>query len=382
MTTVLVACDKFKGSATAAEVARALGDGLRSVPGQEDVEVLSVPVADGGDGTAAAAISTYFERHTSRVTGPYGDPVMAEWAFDPESGTAVVEVAAACGLALADPEALASGELDAARAGTRGVGQLVRAALDAGARRLVLGLGGSATTDGGAGLVAELGARLTDARGKEIGPGARGLAALAHADLSGLDPRLAATEIVVASDVTNPLCGPDGAAAVYGPQKGLSPQEVEEADAALARYADLVEQSLGVAPGAAAEAEGAGAAGGLGFATVAVLGGAFRPGADVVLDMVGFDEALERADLVVTGEGKLDAQTLFGKAPAVVLERARRRGLPVVAVCGACDLTEDEAAGAGFERVLALTDLEPDVRACVERPLPLLERLGRRLLET
>ncbi|MDX3359606.1 glycerate kinase [Streptomyces sp. ME02-6978.2a] len=366
---VLVAADKFKGSLTAAEVAERVTTGLRRVV--PDLEVESLPVADGGDGTVAAAVAAGFARREVPVAGPLGGEVAAAFAL--RGGTAVVEMAEASGL-----QRLPGGVPAPLTASTHGTGELLRAALDAGARTLVLGVGGSASTDGGAGMLTALGARLLDAGGAPVPPGGGGLAALASADLSGLDPRLAEAELVLAADVDNPLTGPKGAAAVYGPQKGASPQDVRALDAALARFAGVLEASLGARAAECAATPGAGAAGGLGHAAL-LLGARFRPGIEVMLDVLGFAPALERASLVITGEGSLDAQTLHGKAPAGVAAAARAAGRQVVAVCGRLALSPGELAAAGVSRAYALTDLEPDVVRCLAEAGPLLERLAERL---
>ncbi|GHG47031.1 glycerate kinase [Streptomyces griseocarneus] len=361
---VLVAPDKFKGSLTALEVARHVSAGLRRVV--PDAAVTALPVADGGDGTVAAALAAGFERRAARVTGPVGEPVDAAYALRAADGTAVVEMAEASGLRL-----LPGGALAPLTATTYGTGELLRAALDAGARTIVLGVGGSATTDGGAGMLAALGARLLDAEGHPLAPGGGALTALHSADLSTLDARLARTSLVLASDVDNPLTGRRGAAAVYGPQKGASPGDVTVLDAALAHYARVLDG------GRLAGAPGAGAAGGLGYGALAGLGAAFRPGIEVMLEVLGFEAALRDAGLVITGEGSLDEQTLHGKAPVGVARAAS--GTPVVAVCGRLALDAPALAGAGIERAYALTDLEPDVARCVAAAGPLLELTAERI---
>jgi glycerate kinase len=361
---VLIAADKFKGSLTAVEVAARVEAGLRTVVPALTVE--SLPVADGGDGTVDAAVAAGFERRTVRVTGPLGEPVEAAYAL--REDTAVVEMAEASGLRHLPPGVFAP-----LAATTYGTGELLRAALDAGARTIVLGVGGSATTDGGAGMLSALGARLLDGDGAPIAPGGGPLATLATADLSGLDPRLIETEIVLASDVDNPLLGPKGAAAVYGPQKGASPGDVAALDAALMRYAEVLGAS------AEAEAPGAGAAGGVGFGALVGLGAAFRPGIEVLLDVLGFADALARADLVITGEGSLDEQTLHGKAPVGVAHAARARGLDVVAVCGRLSLPPAALGSAGILRVYALTEIEPDAARCMSEAGPLLEQVAASL---
>ncbi|KNB53549.1 glycerate kinase [Streptomyces caatingaensis] len=360
---VLIAADKFKGSLTAVEVAAHLTAGLRrAAPG---VRVTALPVADGGDGTVDAAVAAGFERRTARVTGPLGEPVTAAWAL--RGGTAVVEMAEASGLRRLPP-----GRFAPLTATSFGTGELLRAALDTGVRTVVLGVGGSATTDAGAGMLVALGARLLDAAGRPLAPGGAALAALDRADLSALDPRLATTDVVLASDVDNPLTGPAGAASVYGPQKGASPADVAALDAALSHAARI----LGPAE---ASAPGAGAAGGVGYAALVGLGAAFRPGIEVLLEALGFDAALERADLVITGEGSLDAQTLRGKAVAGVAAAAAARGVPVTAVCGRLALPPADLRALGVSRAYALTDLQPDVTRCITEAGPLLERLAAAL---
>jgi glycerate kinase len=292
-------------------------------------------------------------------------------AFALRDGTAVVEMAEASGL-----QHLAEGKPAPLTATTYGSGELLSAALDAGARNIVFGVGGSATTDGGAGMLAALGARFLDAGGEPVGPGGGGLRDLATADLSGLDPRLAATDIVLASDVDNPLTGPKGAAAVYGPQKGASPEDVAALDAALAHYAEVLGTTLGARAGELALSPGAGAAGGIGYGALVGLGAGFRPGIEVMLDVLGFDAALSRATLVITGEGSLDQQTLHGKAPAGVAAAARARNVEVIAVCGRLALPPEALGKAGIRRAYALTDLEPDPARCMAEAGPLLERLA------
>ncbi|WP_185994007.1 glycerate kinase [Streptomyces benahoarensis] len=368
---VLIAADKFKGSLTAVEVAAHVTAGLRrAVPG---LDVTAVPVADGGDGTVAAALAAGFTRHEARVTGPTGTPVTATFALRGD-GTAVVEMAEASGL-----QHLPPGVFAPLTATTYGTGELLRAALDAGATSIVFGVGGSATTDGGAGMLAALGARLLDADGAPVGPGGGALRSLATADLSGLDPRLATTDLVLAGDVDNPLTGPKGAPAVYGPQKGASEADVAELDTALAHYAAVLERTLGARAADCALAPGAGAAGGIGYGALVGLGATFRPGIDVMLEVLGFAPALAGATFVITGEGSLDEQTLHGKAPAGVAAAARAAGLDVAAVCGRLRLAPEALAAAGIRRAYPLTDLESDPERCMAQAGPLLERAAEQL---
>ncbi|MGV9453574.1 glycerate kinase [Streptomyces sp. NPDC003635] len=368
---VLIAADKFKGSLTAVQVAERVTAGLRRVV--PDVEAEALPVADGGDGTVDAAVAAGFERREVRVAGPLGDEVTAAFAL--RGDTAVVEMAEASGL-----QRLPAGVFAPLTASTYGSGELLRAALDAGARTIVFGVGGSATTDGGAGMLSALGARFLDADGEPVPPGGGGLAELASADLSDLDPRLSSVELVLASDVDNPLTGPKGAPAVYGPQKGASPDDVATLDAALAHFAEVLEETVGSRAADYAASPGAGAAGGIGYGAL-LLGARFRAGIEVMLDVLGFAPALERADLVITGEGSLDEQTLHGKAPAGVAAAARAAGKEVVAVCGRLALPPQALGRAGIRRAYPLTEIEPDVAKCIADAGPILERSAARIAE-
>lgn len=366
---VLIAADKFKGSLTAVEVAERVTAGLRRVvPG---VEVEALPVADGGDGTVAAAVAAGFERHERQVAGPLGQAVTAAFAL--RGDTAVVEMAEASGL-----QRLPSGVFAPLTASTYGSGELLRAALDAGARTIVFGVGGSATTDGGAGMLSALGARFLDEDGEPVPPGGGGLADLARADLSGLDPRLSSVDLILASDVDNPLTGPKGAPAVYGPQKGASPDDVETLEAALGNFAKVLEAEVGPRAVEYAGSPGAGAAGGIGYGAL-LLGARFRAGIEVMLDVLGFAPALERVSLVITGEGSLDEQTLHGKAPAGVAAAARAAGKEVVAVCGRLALPPAALGRAGIRRAYPLTAVEPDVVKCIADAGPILERVAEQI---
>jgi glycerate kinase len=297
-------------------------------------------------------------------------------AFALRGDTAVVEMAEASGL-----QRLPAGVFAPLTASTYGSGEVLRAALDAGARTVVFGVGGSATTDGGAGMLSALGARFLDADGEPVPPGGGGLAALARTDLSGLDPRLSSVELVLASDVDNPLTGPKGAPAVYGPQKGATPEDVATLDAALAHFAKVLETEAGPRAAEYAAAPGAGAAGGIGYGAL-LLGARFRAGIEVMLDVLGFAPALARASLVITGEGSLDEQTLHGKAPAGVAAAARSAGKPVVAVCGRLALEPAALERAGISRAYPLTSVEPDVAKCIADAGPILEQVAASIAET
>jgi glycerate 2-kinase len=377
---VVVASDKFKGSLPASDVTAWVASGL-ALAGFGG-EVVAAPVADGGDGTVDAAVSAGYDRVDIEVGGPVGAAVTASFAL--LDGTAVIEAAQACGLTLLPP-----GELAPLTATSRGVGELILAAERMGAKRIVLGVGGVATTDGGAGLVQALGARLADAAGRELPPGGAALGRLASLDLSALRD-LPGVEFWLASDVDNPLLGESGAAAVYGPQKGASDDDVRVLEAGLARWADLAEAAVAIGPagvgagplpGRVAEQPGAGAAGGLGFAALLFLGARMRPGIELLLELASFGEWLDGARLVITGEGSLDAQTLRGKAPVGVARAAAAHTppVPVVAVAGRCTLSPDELRAAGISAAYAVSDIEPDPVLRMANAGPLVERLAERI---
>jgi glycerate kinase len=322
---IVIAPDSYKESLSALEVARAIEAGFRAVFPQ--AECVLVPVADGGEGTVDAMVAaTRGRRETLAVSGPLGERVEAFYGLTGDGETAVIEMAAASGLMLVPPA-----RRNPLRTSSRGTGELIRAALDAGARRFILGIGGSATNDGGAGMVQALGARLLDAAGEELDGSGGDLARLERIDVSGLDRRLAECRIEVACDVDNPLTGPRGASAVFGPQKGASAEMVRTLDDNLARFARIVERDLGVA---VADVPGAGAAGGMGAAMMAFFGATLKPGIEIVTAAVDLDGQVRDADLVITGEGRIDAQTIHGKTPIGVARVARRHGKPVIGIAG------------------------------------------------
>jgi glycerate 2-kinase len=363
---ILVAPDKFKGSLTATAVASAVRRGLLlTLP---ELEVTCLPIADGGDGTLDVAVAAGHERVSVTAQGPTGAPV--ETGYARRGSTAVVELADVSGLAR-----LPHGELRPMDATSRGTGEVVAAAIEAGCHTIVLGVGGSASTDGGAGMLQSLGARLLDADGHSIGPGGTVLQTLATVDLAQLRQRLDGVELVVASDVDNPLTGPHGAAAVYGPQKGAGPDQVELLERCLTHWADLAEEATGRK---ARDVPGAGAAGGVGFGAL-VAGATIRSGAALVLELVGLADQLTDVDAVVIGEGSLDSQTLRGKGPAGVARAARDAGARVLAVCGRNLLTPDRVEQAGIQRVYALSDLEPDPQRSMTNAEALLETVGAQI---
>ena len=326
MITVVIAPDSFKGSIPAEAAATAIATGLRRV--WPDADLRLRPMADGGEGTLDAVLSRGGTRRTARVAGASGAPLDAGFGLIDNDATAVIEIAQVVGLTDA-----AVAAVPVERRSTRGLGELVRLLLDAGVRNYLVGLGGSSTNDGGAGLLAALGLKLADAKGRDVDPTPAGLAALAEVDASVLDSRLAHAHITIMSDVDNPLCGERGATAIFGAQKGVRAEAAAELDARLARFAALTERAVGRS---AKDRPGAGAAGGLGFA-LQLLGGRLRSGAEVIADLLGLDTALEGADWLITGEGRSDRQTLLGKAPFIAARRAAAKGVPATLVSGAVD---------------------------------------------
>jgi glycerate kinase len=322
---ILIAPQSLKGSLTAAEAGSAIAQGVRAIYPKAEIEV--VPVADGGEGTVQALVDTSNGKIIQKiVTGPLGEPVLAFFGLMGDGSTAVIEMAACAGLPLVPLE-----KRDPRITTTYGVGELILAALDYGSQHFIIGIGGSATNDGGAGMAQALGATLLNAQGTEITHGGAALATLTHISTSSMDTRLQKCTVEVACDVTNPLCGPTGASAVYGPQKGATPEMVEELDMALAHYAQIIEQDLGMS---IRDIPGAGAAGGLGAGLIAFLHAKLRPGAQIVFEAVDLEERIRSADLVITAEGQIDAQTAYGKSVGAVAEIAKRYDLPVLAFAG------------------------------------------------
>lgn len=331
---IVVAIDSFKGSLASLEAGRAVEQGvLRADPG---ARVAVRPLADGGEGTVQALVAGLGgELHHARVTGPMGAPVDCAYGILPDGRTAVVEMSGAAGITLVDPA-----RMNPLRATSYGVGEVIREAIGQGCRRFVVGLGGSVTNDGGAGMLQALGYGFLDAGGRPVASGAAGLKDLCTITTDGVLPELADCEFRVACDVTNPLCGPRGCSAVYGPQKGATPTMIEEMDRWLARYAALAGQ---VFPGRAEpERPGAGAAGGMGFAFLTFTRGVLQSGIDIVLAETRLADYLRDADLVITGEGRLDGQSAMGKAPVGVARLAKQYGKPVIAFAGS--VTPDAAA--------------------------------------
>jgi len=362
---VVIAPDSFKGSTAAPATAAAIAEGLRRVwPG---AELRLCPMADGGEGTLDAVLSRGGQRVTARVTGAAGKTVEAGYGIVGEGKIAIIEAAQIVGLT--DPDGTA---IDVELRSSRGIGELMARLLDGGLPEFMVGLGGTSTNDGGAGMLAALGLRLLDAKGRAVDATPEGLANLVAVDAAGLDPRLRQTTITIMSDVDNVLTGPRGATAIFGPQKGARPERVGELDARLARFASLVEKALGKT---ARDRPGAGAAGGLGFA-LQLLGGEMRSGAEVVADLIGLNTALHGANWVITGEGRTDAQTLLGKTPLVVARRSAAMGVPATLISGGVDRTALAELSRHFAGCFSVTDGPMTLEDCIANAARLLADRG------
>lgn len=364
---ILVAAGAFKHSLTADAACAAIARGLRASPLR--LPVIEAPIADGGNGTLDAFLHRGGQRLSATVRGPLGAPVEATFGMLPDGETAIIEMALASGLELIDkPDALA--------ASTYGTGELIHAALDRGARRVIIGVGGSATTDGGAGCLQALGLRLSDGYGHPIPAGGGGLEHLAFIDHAHLDRRLIDTEMIVAADVENPAIGPDGAAAVFGPQKGASPAEVRQLDAALSHWFKLSKEATGLD---VRFIVGGGAAGALAAGLMAFTNARIRSGIDLLLDYTNFDALLADARLVITGEGKLDAQSLRGKGPIGVARRAQAHGIPVIALAGSISAPTSALQAAGIKAAWPIIDQIMTFDEALHDAAALLERTAFRL---
>ncbi|WP_434674985.1 glycerate kinase [Pseudomonas sp. D3-10] len=363
---IVIAPDSFKDSLSAQAVADAIAGGLAEV--WPDAQLIKCPMADGGEGTVAAVLAACDGQwREARVRGPLGAAVQARWGWLPDSRTAIIEMAEASGLQLVPP-----GQRDACSSSTYGTGELIRAALDEGASRVILAIGGSATNDGGAGAMQALGAALLDDQGQALPPGGLALGKLARIDLGDLDPRLAGVCFEIAADVDNPLCGAHGASAVFGPQKGASAEQVQQLDRALGHFAEHCAQVLNRD---VRDEPGSGAAGGLGFAAKAFLQAQFRTGVEVVAQLTGLAAAIDGADLVITGEGRFDAQTLRGKTPFGVARIAQRRGVPVVVIAGTLGEGYEALYEHGIDAAFALANGPMTLQeACADAPRLLAER--------
>jgi glycerate 2-kinase len=361
---IVIAPDSYKGSLSALEVASAMERGVRSVFGE--AEIVKAPIADGGEGTVEALVAaTGGSIIPRRVIGPQGEMVDSYWGLLGDGETGVIEMAAASGLPLVPID-----RRNPMVTTTYGTGQLIKAALDHGLRKLIIGLGGSATNDGGAGMVQALGASLLAAGGKELPWGGAALANLHLIDLSGLDKRLADCDIIAASDVNNPLCGPRGASAVYGPQKGATPEMIEQLDAALRHFAAIAHEATGIS---VAEQPGSGAAGGLGAGLLLFTNARLIPGNRIVLEAVGMEQLMKGTDLVLTGEGNTDRQTVNGKAPLGVAKLAKRAGVPTVCISGGLGNGADELYRNGIDGLMSIVPRPMGLDDCFASAAELVE---------
>ena len=367
---VVIAPDSYKGCLSALEVAKAMERGVLSV--FPSAEVRKIPIADGGEGTVAALVTaTNGQLRQTEVTDPLGNKIIAHWGVLGDGRTAVIEMAAASGLPLVPKE-----KRDPRVTTTYGTGELIKAALAEGLAKIIIGIGGSATNDGGTGMARALGVRFLDAAGQEVAAGGGSLAEICQIDTTGLDPRLKNTEIVVACDVDNPLCGTRGASAVFGPQKGATPEMVQQLDAGLAKYASCARQATGRD---VAEKAGAGAAGGLGAGLMFFTPAQLKPGVEIVLDAVGFSDIVRDADFVITGEGRTDFQTAFGKAPVGVAKVAKTHGAPVFCISGGLGEGADDVLAQGIDAVMSICDRPLSLEECMSAGAQLIEPAAARL---
>jgi glycerate kinase len=367
---IVIAPDSYKGCLSALEVAKAMERGVLSVI--PSAEVRKIPIADGGEGTVAALVAaTNGQLRQTAVTDPLGNKIMAHWGILGDGKTAVIEMAAASGLPLVPKE-----KRDPRVTTTFGTGELIKAALAEGLPKIIIGIGGSATNDGGTGMARALGARFLDAAGQEVVAGGGSLAEICQIETADLDPRLQTTEIVVACDVDNPLCGSRGASAVFGPQKGATPEMVQQLDAGLAKYAICAKQATGRD---VAEKAGAGAAGGLGAGLMFFTPAQLKPGVEIVLDAVGFADIVRDADFVITGEGRTDFQTAFGKAPVGVAKVAKAYNVPVFCISGGLGDGADDVLAQGIDAVMSICDRPLSLEECMAAGGQLIEPAAARL---
>lgn len=368
---IVIAPDSFKGCLNALNVARAMSRGARQVYPESVIEL--IPMADGGEGTVEAILSAVSgEQIESKVTDPLGRSVTATYGLIDKGRTAIIEMAAASGLTLLHDQ-----ERNPRITSTQGTGELIRDALDRGVKKILLGIGGSATNDGGAGLAVALGVRLLDVQGNDLPPGGAALADLNNIDMTGLDPRLSKVQIEVACDVQNPLCGSEGASAVYGPQKGANPDDIQVLDGALKNFGERLSKFAGLN---LLQLSGGGAAGGLGAGVVGFLGAKLRPGSQMVLEVANAEEKIMRADLVLTGEGRTDFQTAYGKAPAGVAALAKKYDIPVFVVSGSVEGPPDLLADVGVASCFSVAERPATMEEAYRNAEDQLERAVWRIL--
>ncbi|MDR3601579.1 MAG: glycerate kinase [Desulfosporosinus sp.] len=369
---IVVAPDSFKGSLSSSDSANAMERGIISV--FPDAQVIKIPIADGGEGTTDTLVHATGGRFIkSKVMGPLGDMVEACWGILGDEQTAVIEMAAASGLTLITKE-----ERNPLLTTTYGTGQLIKAALDQGIRKLIIGIGGSATNDGGAGMAKALDAKFLDSSGNELPNGGAALRNLEKIDSSGLDFRLAETTILVACDVDNPLCGSQGATAVYGPQKGATPAMIEELDQALKHYSYIAKATTGKD---VAERPGSGAAGGLGAGLLFFTSAQLKPGVQIVLEVTDFEEKVKQADLVITGEGQTDFQTAHGKAPVGVAALAQKYNVPTLCLSGGLGTGYEEVFNKGISGLMSIVAQPMTLKECMDSAAELVQAATRRLCQ-
>jgi len=369
---IVVAPDSFKGSLTAVEVADAIEQGIREI--FPEAEIVKIPMADGGDGTVQCLVNaTGGEILKEKVTGPLGDEVLASYGILGDKKTAVIEMAEASGLTLV-PENKRNPLITT----TYGTGELIKIALDQGCRKMIIGIGGSATNDGGAGMVQALGVKLLDKDEEELGFGGGELKKVFRIDTKYLDNRLSETKVLVASDVSNPLCGPKGASWIYGPQKGATPEIIKELDESLAHFAEIVKRDLNKD---VKDIPGAGAAGGLGASLMAFLDAELRPGIEIVIEIVRLERAIKGADLVITGEGKIDSQTIYGKAPIGVAKIAKKYNIPVVAIAAIIDDDADIVHQYGINTLIKISEPPMSLAEPKSKKIGLIKRSVKQFLE-
>ena len=369
---IVVAPDSFKGSLTAVEVSDAIGQGVREI--FPEAEIVKIPMADGGDGTVQCLVNaTGGEILREKVTCPLGDEILASYGILGDKRTAVIEMAEASGLTLV-PENKRNPLITT----TYGTGQLIKAALDRGCRKMIIGIGGSATNDGGAGMVQALGVKLLDKNREEIGFGGGELKKVFRIDTKYLDNHLSETKVLIASDVSNPLCGSKGASRIYGPQKGATPEIIEELDRSLAHFAEVIKRDLHKN---VKDIPGAGAAGGLGASLIAFLDAELRPGIEIIIEIVKLEQAIKDADLVITGEGKIDSQTIYGKAPIGVAKIAKKYNIPVIAVAAIIGDDADIVHQYGINTLLKISEPPMSLTEPKSKKVGLVKRSIKQFLE-
>jgi len=370
---IVIAPDSYKGSISALNVARSVENGIKKV--LPNAECIIVPTADGGDGTLETLVEgSDGEIRSSRVTGPLGEKRNANWGALGDGNTAVIEMALTSGLAL-----VPDNRLDPLNATTFGLGEIITDALENNFRKFIIGIGGSATNDGGAGMIQALGARLLDSNGEDLPQGGASLINLDHIDISKLDPRAKASDFLIACDVNNPLCGPEGASAIYGPQKGATTRMVKQLDSALSHYAKIIHRDLGVNIDSI---PGSGAAGGLGGGFVGFLKGKLLPGVDIVLDFIDLNYHLKDADLVITGEGATDRSTIYNKAPIGIANRAEKLGIPVISISGALNEGFEEVHQHGINASFSIINSPMTLREATRNAPELISSVSEEIIRT